>query len=60
MFAYVLWIWALYFGSARLQVRQPIILAAGSIRKPPFFLIDSPLAVGFQADLPLFRNLKGR
>jgi hypothetical protein len=43
---------ALYLGSARLQVSRPIILAAGSIRKLPFFLIDSALPVGFRADSP--------
>src|SRR5205823_12118854 len=36
------------------------ILVRRSIRKLPFFLIDSALAVGFQADLPLFSILKGR
>src|SRR6059036_468708 len=51
---------ALYLGSARLQVSRPIILAGDSIRKLPFFLIDSVLPVGFQADLPLFSILKGR
>jgi len=50
----------LYLGSARLQVSRPIILAVDSIRKIPFFLIDSVFPVGFQADSPLFRSLKGR